>query len=618
MVSFGAEPWSRPLLYAVVAVTLLGWVPPAKGQCGQGPVAGKPACTLRSDASMPLPVVDGSAVSLNDTLFVFARGDEAVPPQTLGLATTGGQKWLTYDALPRPYLTGPQMSVVVYPLVYIFACASEDTRAYNYSGEVYVFDAAQEPGSQFSTIITAIPKRTHSRVIAVGGRIYVTSGHGNGTTLSVDPVTWQITEVPNFAPATLDFLFLSDAIFLYAVGGRDGASLEWSDAFYIYNIEQGAEDTTVRQKLYRPVPEITGVMIGPYIYVIDWVENPLLIGVWSNFSKTFTTSSIDTEEQYANRTDFAVAQRVIEGVPVVYVLGGTRGDITDVEGEDSPTTDVFHVSTGIQVPTFSLDPVSPHAGPTEEEPGHVQVSAVGVPALSSYALRLSSTADCRAPLPGSQDMLFANTVNFTLGPESPGYAYVCFSIGGCPDDGAEGAECSYLRAPEGGDGLGVRQGMCALGCCRTLSPEACLAPQNDSKVAVFFTLSVTPLWILPYDVTPVPDTEAPAPYAPPTHTFSVDKTLAIVMMCLIILCVLGSCVAYATYVKLQPRDQHIQLSCNNDSYEPIEKLGSGSYGVVYLVRRKDDGLLYAMKYIACRSDEARAKYLPETDSEQVQ
>ncbi|KAJ9469039.1 Serine/threonine-protein kinase [Diplonema papillatum] len=46
-------------------------------------------------------------------------------------------------------------------------------------------------------------------------------------------------------------------------------------------------------------------------------------------------------------------------------------------------------------------------------------------------------------------------------------------------------------------------------------------------------------------------------------------------------------------------------------YEVVSKLGTGSYGVVYLVRRKHDKALVALKYLSCDSDEAQERALLE-------
>eukprot|EP01062_Namystynia_karyoxenos_P057354 TRINITY_DN483_c0_g1_i3.p1 TRINITY_DN483_c0_g1~~TRINITY_DN483_c0_g1_i3.p1 ORF type:complete len:446 (+),score=103.54 TRINITY_DN483_c0_g1_i3:343-1680(+) len=40
-------------------------------------------------------------------------------------------------------------------------------------------------------------------------------------------------------------------------------------------------------------------------------------------------------------------------------------------------------------------------------------------------------------------------------------------------------------------------------------------------------------------------------------------------------------------------------------YQLVRKLGSGAFGVVYLVRRKDDGAHFAIKYIPCESEKDR-------------
>eukprot|EP01065_Artemidia_motanka_P046772 TRINITY_DN7170_c0_g1_i1.p1 TRINITY_DN7170_c0_g1~~TRINITY_DN7170_c0_g1_i1.p1 ORF type:complete len:1048 (+),score=301.38 TRINITY_DN7170_c0_g1_i1:554-3697(+) len=48
-----------------------------------------------------------------------------------------------------------------------------------------------------------------------------------------------------------------------------------------------------------------------------------------------------------------------------------------------------------------------------------------------------------------------------------------------------------------------------------------------------------------------------------------------------------------------------------DRYQVLRRLGSGAFGVVYLVRRKKDGVRFAMKYIACESHEDRQEALHE-------
>ena len=46
-------------------------------------------------------------------------------------------------------------------------------------------------------------------------------------------------------------------------------------------------------------------------------------------------------------------------------------------------------------------------------------------------------------------------------------------------------------------------------------------------------------------------------------------------------------------------------------YQVITKLGSGSYGVVFLVKRKADKVPFALKYLSCDSDEAQERALLE-------
>lgn len=50
-----------------------------------------------------------------------------------------------------------------------------------------------------------------------------------------------------------------------------------------------------------------------------------------------------------------------------------------------------------------------------------------------------------------------------------------------------------------------------------------------------------------------------------------------------------------------------------NQFRIIEKLGSGGYGIVYRIQRKNDKREFAMKYIACQDDEDRALALKEFD-----
>eukprot|EP00754_Rhynchopus_humris_P015160 Rhum_TRINITY_DN14427_c11_g5::Rhum_TRINITY_DN14427_c11_g5_i1::g.89916::m.89916 len=592
----------------------------AAAQCGQGPSSLE--CVVRSDIALPYPVVDGSAVSLNETVFVFQRAG-GTHADTLGLATAGGQKWSRYDALPFEYLIGKQMAVLVFPEIWIFPSASRDVRALPNSDKIVIFDSTKPAKSQFRTVsIDDFPKRTHSQAVAVGSYIYLSGGQGNSSLIRLDPADLAFEVIEEFDPPSTQFLFVSDTKFLYAVGGLDPkVPDQWTQTFYVFDIEK-RQPAEMLQELYRPVEDISGTMIGPYIYIIDWNTSPLTVGIWSNYSKVFTNYATK-QGVYLNRTNFASAWQVGvdgTGMPKVYILGGLEGD----EVKDS--LKVYDVSTGIELPKFSLIPASPFAGQNASDPAVLTITLVGVTAKPATQLRLSRTVDCDMPLEGTVDAHYGDKVSFLLNPSAVGMAYICYSIGGCPDNDlsepcskSADHDADALGVTRWDEGLQAQAGGCLIGCCRVINPApACLALTNESRDVVFFPLDTQPFRIHKYDPpTPQPETQAPTPA--PTHV-TLDKTmLGILLGCVLGALVLGTIVVYVCYVRLQPRREkkEIRITCSNDMYEPIEKLGSGSYGVVYLVKKKTDGQLFAMKYIACTSDDMRDEAMQEFNALRV-
>ena len=573
-----------------VVVFVLLLLTEVNAQCGQGSGV---ECALTPDLDLLAPEVGASSVSVNDTVFTFQRRDSATP--TYGLATLGGQQRLQFDPLPKNYLDGSQMAVVIYPYVYVFACASSDPLAYNYSNEIYRFNPSLPVGSQYTTLTTNIPKRTNSRVIVVGGSFYVT-GNGDLQAIVVDPISLNYEVLIRFDPPTTDYYFASDTVNLFAVGGKSKeAPYDWTTGFYVFSLERLEQDVSVDLQLPKPIEGVMGEMIGPYLFILDWGALPLEVLVWSNFSKSITSFPIPADETlFPNRSLFSTAQRVTENGPIVYIIGGEEGN------DNQESLKMCHISTGITYPTYTLSPASPAAGRTTSEETELLVSTVGTAVgMPSYSFRISRTADCFAPLEGTEDQHFVKSINFSLGPSAVGLAYACYSQGGCPDTG------ETLCSPPT-----ISEGLCTLGCCRVVVPtELCLAPERDSRSAVYYPLSLTPFQILPYISpleSPAPDTEAPK-----SHTVSIDKTALWIVGLLLGVCAVMVCVGYFLYLKLQPRKNHIQITCSNDAYIPIEKLGSGSYGVVYLMKRRDDGGLFAMKYISCASDDARDEAMQE-------
>eukprot|EP01059_Diplonema_ambulator_P033218 TRINITY_DN6850_c1_g1_i1.p1 TRINITY_DN6850_c1_g1~~TRINITY_DN6850_c1_g1_i1.p1 ORF type:complete len:800 (+),score=183.13 TRINITY_DN6850_c1_g1_i1:54-2453(+) len=71
------------------------------------------------------------------------------------------------------------------------------------------------------------------------------------------------------------------------------------------------------------------------------------------------------------------------------------------------------------------------------------------------------------------------------------------------------------------------------------------------------------------------------------------------------------CAMMLCYYLSKGRSGELDHTSPGRKYQVISKLGSGSYGVVYLVRRKSDKVLFALKYLSCDSDDAQERALLE-------
>ena len=551
-----------------------------------------PTCLVHLDIDMQISVANGTAVTHRGRIYHFG-GIRWAPwgiQTALGyvLDPTGGEKWTLLDSMPAPIM-GKQFAVSVGDFIYAFPCASvTDNGAFHkYEASVFVFDPSAKSGSQWKEESNALPAgMTKCVAVSVGDMIYVSGS--NRTIVTYNPNTKK-TGTLQFFPNVTDYSFVSDTQRLYFVGGL--LKGKWTQNFVSFDLE--SHKIEVLTNLNSAFNNIQAISSGPYIYILQWYsEHALTVNVWSNFTKEWGSSDI-TYSSSGKLIEYASAVYTGKetGDPQLFVMGGatrdTNGQVKEL------TNKVVDIHMGILIPTFSLVPDQPVAGQL------LNVTAVGRTPESSYTLRISSSADCSSALPGIPDQIYQNTVTFTLPTHSNGTnRYLCFGPGSCP----HGKPTQCLNIEEKSDLESSDNGQCQTSCCK-LDTGSCVArTQNNS---IYFSLSSAPFVIEPVGYVPV----TPVPIVGQNN--EIPKIIAIAVSALVVfLFAICSVRYYVLYLRPRP-EMVVQISSASDQYEPISKLGSGSYGVVFLVRKKTDGKLYAMKYIPCADDIERDEAMKE-------
>ena len=111
--------------------------------------------------------------------------------------------------------------------------------------------------------------------------------------------------------------------------------------------------------------------------------------------------------------------------------------------------------------------------------------------------------------------------------------------------------------------------------------------------------------------TAVPITRAPASPTSEDTGFGVTELALLVVGC--VGCVLLTACIFAMLIREKrrvPKNRKVGAG-SKSKYKVVKELGRGAYGVVYLVQRKTDNELLAMKYLQCKDDQAQEEALTE-------
>ena len=118
-------------------------------------------------------------------------------------------------------------------------------------------------------------------------------------------------------------------------------------------------------------------------------------------------------------------------------------------------------------------------------------------------------------------------------------------------------------------------------------------------------------------ITSAPDTAAPILKTKSPRSDSQEEGFGVTELALLVVgcvgCVLLTACIFAMLIREKrrvPRNRK-NPGASKSKYKVMKELGRGAFGVVYLVQRKADGELLAMKYLQCKDDHAQEEALTE-------
>eukprot|EP01060_Flectonema_neradi_P000159 TRINITY_DN10113_c0_g1_i3.p1 TRINITY_DN10113_c0_g1~~TRINITY_DN10113_c0_g1_i3.p1 ORF type:complete len:939 (+),score=157.68 TRINITY_DN10113_c0_g1_i3:139-2955(+) len=568
-----------------------------------------PTCSYAPDDNLPIARLNMSVSAVGDRLCVFggatmwdcSRGENCMIEDVQCLDPYDGTQWLTgYD--PQPFqISGKSFSC---PLTYqkaLLAAAGtiwpEDEPPDDSLRDFYVFDPTQNPGLQWSTLSNMLPEHTASaQIIRAGDDIYILGGvhfytENNVTTQYVvrnvykwstleseDGFLSNVTQVADIPIAVTDFAVATDGMSIFVIGGYERG--HWSDRVFKFSLKGSYWQETKPLTFNLPYPN--AALYGPYLYVVgdDWEAgsghlHSLYLYVMDGTTEYW--SRMELQQVPGPRRKYAACSMPPfggNGSPQLYLFGGL-----DTTNTENASVTVGHIKTGISLPRFTVSPSTPMVNRS------FSISLSGIFPSPTYQIRISSTLDCSTPL--VMDIPFPTESPYNVVAkvrEAAEEAYLCFSWGTCPTQ-EEAQPCSQM--------LG-KNAVCLYGCCANVFPEDPSSCWDMVQGGTFTPLSVSP-FVVEDGSTLTLTQEIPSDNSDTSsdrETVYLTVTISSLTLCLIV-----AGITCWLLCSSKRRD-----STPDNRYQLVSKLGSGAYGVVYLVKRRSDSVLLAMKYISCSND----------------
>ncbi|KAJ9454719.1 Serine/threonine-protein kinase nekl-2 [Diplonema papillatum] len=569
------------------------------GQCTS------PACLYVPDNDLPDIRINASASVSGEYLCLFGGAndwdcatEECMISSVDCLDTAQGTRWIGgFDPIPDGYnISGRQFAAPLQGRIVVLMAGAYQKVGVAPSAslrDILIWDMNAASGSQWKIFPGVLPEPRarmqaiyHQGIVLFAGG--VTVDENGEQTVSNSMFEWSldspqvVTRQAGLPVGVVDFALVSNSDHIYILGGRrpNANPVQWESQFFRYTYSSNRWDRMTPEPPVR-IPYIRSTMFGNTLFATG--------DIWS-FSDSMPLYMWNAATNHWSQVDLAVPASardirspIFAGLPPnggsgsspsMYMFGGIRKNETHTFAVSTSG----HISTSVVVPSFTCSPESPVVGDS------IDISLSGISPEAFYSIRVSQYPDCSSRLPTTEDSAYPSDSPYvvTVRPEvAAPRAYVCFSLGACPAP-TNATPCTL--PPIGGQ--------CATGCCGAL-------PECRAKVlgSPFFSLNFLPLAISSQPVKP-----------PGDGLFGLSRSSALYFW-------IPSgvvAVSFCTMAILVTRRRKPAGAEGPDSkYDLVSKLGSGAYGVVYLVRRRADKVLLAMKYIPCSSSEEQDEAMRE-------
>ena len=591
-------------------ITLSGLLAVA-GQCSDI----TPTCKYIPDDNLPTARLNMSVSAVGDRLCVFGgantwdcqRDENCMTREVHCLDPHAGTRWITdYDILPFQIagksfscsLSANKALLIVAGTLWPHGVSPDDSLR-----DFLIFDSTQDQGLQWTILSDMLPVHTSSaQVIRAGEDIFILGGahfllQNNSAiqyiTRSVykwnilenNGVINNVTQVTDLPIAITDFAVVTDGIDIFVLGGINDKG-NWGNRIFKYSLRGNYwEEPTPSLPSNVAFPK--AALYGPYLYIVGnyWntpgghLQSSLYLNVLDRTSRYW--SGMLLQQVPGPRRNYASCSMPPFGGsgPQMYLFGGLDMTNEELPQPENASVIVGHISTDISLPRFTISPSTPLVNRS------FSISLSGIFPNPTYQLRISPTFDCSTTLVDDFPFPTESPYNIITKIRVPAdEAFLCFSWGGCPNE-SEARPCSQL---------GNSAAHCLDGCCSHVFPTAPLSCWNMVPGGAFTSLSVTPFSI--QDGSTVTLTEEHH-NDDPSGTSNRETLYLIVTVVSLTVCLLVAGITCWLLLSRKGKE-----STPDNRYQLISKLGSGAYGVVYLVKRKSDSSLLAMKYISCSND----------------
>eukprot|EP00760_Papus_ankaliazontas_P001593 PhM_4_TR10526/c0_g1_i1/m.74115 len=536
------------------------------------------------------------------------------------------QRWYAFPPLASG-IVGSTTTTVIGNTMFVFGQASEQplgARGENNSlVQSLVVRDSRAIGSW--SVCQSNVNRTLASVVSLSGRIFLLGGvDPTTTTLQQDVLEYShndctfrtVLQFPDSA-ARARAAVCPTSTGVYYIGGADKYG-RWTSDVWLMTLDE----TTGKPSL-SAVSNMPSALPYPSC---GQVERTLWIMSNQTSNENVVMYSFDLELEQWHRSDDFV------GMTPLCDLGGFAAISNQLYLLGGMTTGSTMTNQAQRVNVMTLPQMTLPNGPYYTNESFV-VSFNDFHPRPAYRVLLSSSSDCSTALSGA-DIAEISTDNYTatFQPKNASVTnYLCYTEGWCSQEKRSSCVSTSNVTTAAACNLA--------GCCFDDTPGIpmpCFEPtarKDANNIEGYHWALLSPVLnfsILPSDApdptsgpTTSPQPTTPPPSGPNSDDNSPSKFsafiakysmwLAVGFAALVVLVCLFIIVWVRTrrYLRYALIGSDEDGPSGNGEYRLLKKLGSGGYGTVFLVSRRSDDALFALKYITCATDEQRQDAMKE-------